>query len=141
MRVLVTGASGHVGGAIARHLVEAGDEVIGLSRRPSKLAGLAGAAELDLASKTAAEQVAEEVPTCAAIVHAAASLERGLDAPAIALVNVLGTQQIVRLAKRWGGAQIVFISSSRDWPAAGLARHRGAPNRPADRLPRLEALR
>ena len=100
MRVLVAGSSGHVGGAIAQNLVEAGDEVIGLSRRPSRISGLAGAAKLDLGSETAAEQVAEQVPSCGAIVHAAASMERGLDAPAIALVNVLGTQQVVRLAKR-----------------------------------------
>jgi nucleoside-diphosphate-sugar epimerase len=110
MRVLVTGASGHVGGAIARHLVEVGDEVFGLSRRPGRIAGLAGALELDLGSETAAEQVARQVPACAAIVHAAASLEKQLDAPAIALVNVLGTQQMVRLAQRWDTAQIVFIS-------------------------------
>ncbi len=110
MRVLVTGASGHVGGAIARHLVASGCEVIGLSRRPSRVAGLAGALELDLGSETAAEQIAEQVPSCAAIVHAAASMEKQLDAPAIALVNVLGTQQIVRLAQRWDSAQIVFIS-------------------------------
>ncbi len=41
VRVLVTGAGGTLGGSIVGHLIEAGHEVVSLSRRPTSHRGLA----------------------------------------------------------------------------------------------------
>jgi nucleoside-diphosphate-sugar epimerase len=51
------------------------------------------------------------VPRCEAIVHAAASLERNLYAPAISLTNCLGAQQMLAVAARWHVGSFVFLSS------------------------------
>ena len=109
MRVLVTGASGHVGGAIAAHLASQGHEVVGLSRRPIAPAAVE-ALTADIGSADAVAEVAATAAPCAAIVHAAASLDKALDAPSLALVNVLGTQNMLRLARQWGAARFVYIS-------------------------------
>jgi len=107
MRILITGASGHVGGAIASHLIDCGHEVIGVGRRtlvhPYLQADLSDAAFL--ATVTAA------VPVCDAIVHAAAAISHDNSDPAITLTNCLGTQQVVALAKQWQVQSLVYLSS------------------------------
>lgn len=119
MLALVTGTSGHVGGAIASHLAAAGWEVVGLSRRPAAIAGLSRQIEADLAAPSLVEQVSSVLPRCAAIVHAAAALDRELTAPAIALANCLGMQHMLALARRCRARNFVFISGV---PVIGVPR-------------------
>ncbi len=110
MKILVTGITGFIGGAVGSHLLAAGHEVIGLSRRQA--GGVCTRSlQAELGAEPFVEQVARAVPSCDGIVHTAASLDRDVAAPAIALVNCLGTQQMVALAARWGGIRIVYISS------------------------------
>lgn len=109
MKVLLTGGTGFVGGAIGAHLMAGGHEVISLERRPAR-AGYRKVVHAALGTETTVEQVADEAPRCDCIVHAAASIDKSVAAPSISLVNCLGTQQIVALAMRWGGAAIVNIS-------------------------------
>ena len=111
MRVLVTGTSGHVGGAIATHLVDRGWEVVGVSRRTGKLEGLAEQVQVDISSLSFQSEVSSVVSPCSAIVHAAASLDKDLYDPAISLTNCLGTQQVLKLANMWGVKSFVYISS------------------------------
>jgi uncharacterized protein YbjT (DUF2867 family) len=40
MKILVTGATGYIGGSIAKRLVDEGHEVFGLVRDPQKIAAL-----------------------------------------------------------------------------------------------------
>lgn len=108
MRILVTGASGHVGGAIARHLVAAGHEVVGVSRRPLAPPG-ARAVTLDLGGQTARADLAEKVDRCEAIVHSAARLDKAPDIAEIITANCLATQQLLAVAGDWE-ARLVFIS-------------------------------
>ncbi|MDQ6834009.1 MAG: NAD(P)-dependent oxidoreductase, partial [Chloroflexota bacterium] len=110
MRVLVTGASGHVGGAIAAHLVQCGHDVVGLSRRTSGVAGLCQQIEIDLGAPAFVEQVIDATPACDAIIHAAAALDKEPDAPAISLTNCLGTQHILAVAHQWNTQSFVYIS-------------------------------
>jgi nucleoside-diphosphate-sugar epimerase len=109
VRVLVTGTSGHVGGAVARALVEAGEEVVGLSRRWTKIAGLVHSHMSDIGAPGLAARVAD--PPCDAIVHAAASLATDPHDPSVSLVNALGTQQVLELAALWEVQAFVYISS------------------------------
>ena len=111
MRVLVTGASGHIGGTLASALAAAGHEVVGLSRRPVADKALSQHVQLDLGSSEACDQIRASVAPCDAVVHAAAAISPYLDDDSIALTNCLGTQQMVRLALAWGRRQIIFLSS------------------------------
>ena len=111
MRVLVTGSSGHVGGAIATHLVNKGWEVVGLSRTPGRVKGLVQYVQADIGCSLFVGQVSSATLPCPAIVHAAAALDKDLYAPAISLTNCLGTQQVLRLAQMWGVNSFVYISS------------------------------
>ena len=110
MRILVTGSSGLVGGAIARRLVEEGHEVVGLSRRSSaNLPGEVQQVQGDIAALSFREAVGGVAP-CQAVVHAAASRDYRDDASEISLTNGLGTQQVVALARTWAAEHFVYIS-------------------------------
>jgi nucleoside-diphosphate-sugar epimerase len=111
MRVLVTGASGHVGGAVAAHLVRKGWDVIGLSRRRSAIEGLTQQIEADLSAPSFVEQVRAILPACDAIVHAAATLDKEIAATSISLTNGVGMQQILTLAQGWRVQSFVYTSS------------------------------
>ncbi|MGH2952087.1 MAG: NAD-dependent epimerase/dehydratase family protein [Solirubrobacterales bacterium] len=114
MTTLVTGASGHVGGAIARRLITSGDEVFALGRQRPELPGLAGWVEADLgatAGSRLAELVAATIGTrCEAIVHAAAAIEHDPHAVAVSLVNCAGTQRMLELAELAGAERFAYIS-------------------------------
>lgn len=111
MRILVTGSSGHVGGAIAQHLSELGHEVVGVSRRlNARTRSLPRALSVDLGAPDAAARIAAEQPPCQAIVHAAASLDAEPYSPSLSLTNGLGTQQMLDLARRWEASSLVYIS-------------------------------
>ncbi|HET9074418.1 MAG TPA: GDP-mannose 4,6-dehydratase [Solirubrobacteraceae bacterium] len=80
MRVLITGASGFVGGWLARHCHEAGDEVIGLSRSGGRPAGVGRGIALDLRNhealaRTLAELRPEAIYHLAALSHVGRSWE------------------------------------------------------------------
>jgi len=109
MRVLVTGASGQVGGAIAAHLAAEGHGVVGLSRRSAELASIASV-QVDIGAPQAADEMAELAPRCDAIVHAAAAVTQDPHDPAVSLTNCLGTQQLISLAERWQAERFVYIS-------------------------------
>lgn len=111
MRVLVTGASGHIGGAIATYLSGRGYEVIGLSRRACAPAGLKGWLSADLGAGGLLESIPSTLEPCAAIVHAAAALHNRPDSSELTLVNGFGTQQLLALARAWATSRFVYLSS------------------------------
>jgi nucleoside-diphosphate-sugar epimerase len=105
--VLITGASGWLGAAVARDLVAAGHEVRTLQRRPS---GVDGAEDV-LGSVTEPAAVARAVEGVEAVVHLAAKVSFAGDEADFVAVNIDGTRSLVRAAKRTGVRRFVFVSS------------------------------
>jgi nucleoside-diphosphate-sugar epimerase len=107
MRVLVTGASGFLGRAVAASIVAAGHEVSCFQRRPS---GVAGAADV-LGSITDPAAVARAVAGVDAIVHLAAKVSLAGAPAEFEAVNVGGTRALIDAARAAGVPRLVFVSS------------------------------
>ncbi|MFC6013790.1 NAD-dependent epimerase/dehydratase family protein [Nocardia lasii] len=108
MTVLVTGASGFVGGAIVRGLARRGVPVRAMVRDAASAPEGVEVAVADLGDTTA---LARAVTGVRAVVHAAALLgEFGRPAEFFA-VNVAGTDRLAQEAAAAGVARFVFIGS------------------------------
>lgn len=106
MKVLVTGASGMLGGATARALAERGDEVTVLQRRPSGL----GLREL-LGDVADMDDVRRAVRGQQAVVHLAAKVNvTGAEAD-YRRANVQGTRAVVQACRAAGVERLVNVSS------------------------------
>jgi nucleoside-diphosphate-sugar epimerase len=105
--VLVTGASGFLGRAVAAELVAAGHEVRTLQRRPS---GIDGATDV-LGSVTDVSLVARAVDGVDGVVHLAAKVSLAGDPREFHTVNVGGTRLLIDAAERAGVSRFVQVSS------------------------------
>ena len=124
MRVLVTGASGFLGRAVAAAIVAAGHEVRCFQRRPS---GVAGATDA-LGSITEPADVAAAVAGVDAIVHLAAKVSLAGPPAEFETVNVGGTRTLIDAARAADVHRLVFVSS----PSVA---HSGASITGSDALP------
>lgn len=107
MKVLVTGASGMLGAAVASLLVTRGNSVRTFQRRPS---GVPGAADVtgQLADRAALAIAVEDVD---AVIHLAAKVSFTGDTEEFHRVNVLGTADILEVARAGGVKRFVHVSS------------------------------
>jgi nucleoside-diphosphate-sugar epimerase len=105
--VLVTGASGFLGRAVAAELVASGHEVRTLQRRPS---GVAGATDV-LGSVTSGSDVAGAVEGADGVVHLAAKVSLAGAADEFRAVNVEGTRLLLDASRRSGVSRFVQVSS------------------------------
>lgn len=105
LRLAVTGASGFCGGAVARAALAAGAEVVGLSRRPTSVPGVAHRpwdAAVD----------APDLRGVDAVIHVAATVSDpppGADESAHMAVNVDGGRRLLDAA---GDRPVVWVSSA-----------------------------
>lgn len=114
MRVLVTGVTGFVGGALARHLVVAGtNEVVAPVRQPVVLDGISTPLVEDIGPATDWGSVLEGVE---AVVHCAGRAHQMADRAADPIaafrsVNTAGTLRLAEAAAGAGVRRLVFIST------------------------------
>ena len=123
MIVLVTGASGWIGGRTARQLLRAGAEVRCLVEPGTDRARLPADADVVTGDVRDAEAVAAAMTEVEVVVHCAAVIHP-VRAGLFREVNELGTRQVVQEAARAGARRLVYVSSN---AAAGFQREREVP--------------
>lgn len=113
MKTLVTGATGFVGSAVLRRLVDAGHEVRVLRRPSSDNRNLLGVeCETVVGDLTDPASLTAAVAGCAAVYHVAADYRLWTeDHTAIYRANVDGTLNLMRAAGDAGVGRIVYTSS------------------------------
>jgi farnesol dehydrogenase len=131
MKVLVTGATGFLGGRVARALVEGGHSVRGLVRDPGRLPTPLEGVEIRAGDVTDAESFRRAAGGCEAIVHAAAWVKNwSKDRSVFDRVNVGGFRHAFDAA-RSAGAKLVYTSSFVALgPTDGTVLDEGSPRMP-----------
>jgi nucleoside-diphosphate-sugar epimerase len=110
MKVLVTGASGFVGGATCAELVRRGHEVVALVRRPGSEPPGTQAAIGDL-TDAASLQEGVSSQRADAVIHLAAELASQRDSRKVYDVNVEGTRRLLEACTADGRPRFVFAST------------------------------
>jgi dihydroflavonol-4-reductase len=113
MRFMVTGATGKVGNAVARRLVERGDEVVALVRDPAA-AGKALPAEVKLVQGdvTEAQTIQPAVEGVDGVFNCMGIYEQWLSEPStFERVNAEGARNVVAEAHRAGVGRVVHTST------------------------------
>lgn len=115
MRVFLTGATGFIGGHVARKLRERGDEVVALVRTPSKAGGLrelgCELVEGDVTDQDAMRRAAEG---CDGAIHGAAIYKVGIpkrERQPMIEANVTGTERTLDACVDAGVGRIVYVST------------------------------
>ena len=107
MRILVTGATGYIGGQMARRLNARGFDVVCMTRG-SKAVGLVPIIEGDLLKPETLSTACKDIDI---VCHFAGTFGRGLTDEMIYDVNVRGTQNLIEAAKINGAQYFLHISS------------------------------
>ena len=113
MKVFVTGATGFVGGHVARAYAAQGASLRLLTRSTSNLAGLEGLqADSVVGDLRQAEALRSALAGCDALVHVAADYRLWVTDPdAMYGANVQGTHDLLRMARELGVPKVVYTSS------------------------------
>lgn len=110
MRVLVSGASGFLGGFTVAELLRRGHAVTALVRRPGSEPRGARPVRGDLLdAESLVSAVADAAPDC--VVHLAAEIGAQRDAARVERVNVEGMGNFVQACRTRGGPRVVFCST------------------------------
>jgi nucleoside-diphosphate-sugar epimerase len=111
VRVLVTGATGFVGGALARRLLELGFELHALVRNESAAEALAkSGARVHAGNLGDPNTIAEAATGCDALFHCAGESSVRAPAEAHAWINVAGTENALLAARHADVKRFVLLS-------------------------------
>ena len=113
MRVFITGATGFVGGHVARAYASEGATLRLLTRQTSRLDSLAGIdAETVVGDLREPEKLRSALEGCDALVHVAADYRLWVRDPAqMYAANVDGTRELLNIAREVGVKRVVYTSS------------------------------
>jgi nucleoside-diphosphate-sugar epimerase len=119
--ILVTGATGFIGGRIARRLTADGRPVRALARPTSDTSGLTGV-ELVLGDLGDAGSLRRAADGCAAAIHCAALVSDWATRAEIVAANVTGTANVVDACRAAGVRRLVHLSTTDVYGHPGLPR-------------------
>ncbi len=113
MRVFITGATGFVGGHVARRFAAEGARLRLLTRQTSRLESLAGInAEMVNGDLRRTKEFRIALAGCDALVHVAADYRLWVrDPDQMYAANVDGTRELLKLAREAGIPRVVYTSS------------------------------
>jgi len=113
MKYFITGATGFIGGHVARQLLEAGHTVVALVRNPAKAQDLAAlGAELHQGDITDRESMRAPMTGVDGLFHIAAWYEVGVrDTSRAEQINVEGTRNVLELMRDLGIPKGVYTST------------------------------
>jgi dihydroflavonol-4-reductase len=113
VRVFITGATGFVGGHVARAYASRGATLRLLTRQTSRLDSLAGIdAETVVGDLREPEKLRSALEGCDALVHVAADYRLWVRDPAqMYAANVDGTRELLKIAREVGIQRVVYTSS------------------------------
>jgi nucleoside-diphosphate-sugar epimerase len=110
MKVLVTGASGFLGGSLCTELARSGHESVAMVRRPGSCPADVAEVRGDLAdADSLREALASASPEV--VVHLAAEIASQRSAAKVREVNVEGTKRVIEAAEAAGTRRLVFAST------------------------------
>ncbi len=132
--VLITGATGFIGAAVARALARRGHRLRLMHRRGSDISGVAGfGAELVVADLADPPSLPSAVAGCRYLIHVAADYRLWVpDVAAMRRVNIDGTVALLKAARQAGVDRVVYTSSV---AALGLT----TDGSPADETTKVDA--
>jgi dihydroflavonol-4-reductase len=113
VRVFITGATGFVGGHVARRYAAEGASLRLLTRQTSRLDRLAGIdAEMVKGDLREPEKLRSALTGCDALIHVAADYRLWVrDPKQMYAANVDGTRELLKLARETGVPRVVYTSS------------------------------
>lgn len=113
MRVFITGATGFVGGHVARQYAAEGASLHLLTRQTSRLDSLSGIdAEMVKGDLREPKKLRSALDGCDALVHVAADYRLWVrDPKQMYAANVDGTRELLKLAREAGIQRVVYTSS------------------------------
>ena len=115
MRVFVTGATGFIGGELARRLRARGDDVRALVRKPDKATDLRElGCELITGDLSDERAIRDGMQGCDAVIHVAAVYEVGIPKsrhPEMYDANVRGTERVLGAALELKVGKVVYVST------------------------------
>ncbi|HWA72168.1 MAG TPA: NAD(P)-dependent oxidoreductase [Polyangiaceae bacterium] len=147
MKVVVTGATGHMGAYLCERLARSGATVVAASRagllpriafEPASRSPNVCPLALDLASETAVSTLAAELGPDVALVHLAAwhppatASSTPADRGQLLEINVMGTLRLLDAARQAGASKIVYASTFEVYgiPPLGVPVTEDSPTRP-----------
>ncbi len=109
--ILVTGATGFIGGNVARALAAAGHRVLATGRDPVRLAAVAAASGAAVPADLACDRLEPLVTGCEVVVHCAALSSPWGERAMFERANVLATERLLAAASAQGVRRFVHFSS------------------------------